>query len=298
MTTVRLWDRKLLTAFLKQEGIDVNQRDEHNGNTALIYAAHINHQSAVRRLLALGADVSLRATNTQTGHTALTEACHQGYIKIVKILLDHPGINVNQKVGFGYTALMRAACDAAIVRLLLAAGANPDLTNEYGETALMRSFMNEEAAQLLLDAGSDVNITDQYGENALFRPFPPQIMRAILAAGAKPNLVNHQSFGGCTPVLCAANRDSYENVSALLAAGADPTIRARNGHDAIQYARSVPVYNLIQRNLKHRAALDFALVVGRCPTLDADVLSHLGTFLGCAPVRDMILSVQRIHTRE
>lgn len=302
MTTIQVWDRNVLKSFLERIETDergnVNQRDEISGNTALIYATNINHQSAVRRLLALGADVTMRATKTHTTHTALTTACHKGHSKIVKALLAHPGINMNQKVSKGWTALMYAYDNVPIVRLLLAAGANPNLTNNQGETAFMRSFMDANVAQILLGAGTDVNVTDQMGETALYIPFPPDIMRAILKAGAN---VNHQSYSGCTPLICAANRDNYNHVSILLAAGADPTIRASNGKDALQYARSAPVYNLIQDYLTHRASLKFALAVGRHPVLNADVLSHIGTFLGYSPmpgqqtVRDMILSVQRIH---
>jgi ankyrin repeat protein len=69
----------------------------------------------------------------------------------------------------GATPLMFAAlyADAALVRRLVAAGADPDARDAEGATALMWAVPDRLKMQLLLDAGADVNARSDAGRSAI-----------------------------------------------------------------------------------------------------------------------------------
>lgn len=72
------------------------------------------------------------------GAAALSSAAAQGNLGLAKDLLDHGGA-VNTQDRYGYTPLMNTGWppSAAMTRLLLGHGANPNLRGISGETALM-----------------------------------------------------------------------------------------------------------------------------------------------------------------
>lgn len=69
----------------------------------------------------------------------------------------------------GQTALIGAAAigDAESLRILLAAGADPNARSHAGLTSLMLVQGDEAKFQLLLDAGANINATDKKGLTAL-----------------------------------------------------------------------------------------------------------------------------------
>lgn len=104
------------------------------GGTALIAAAASGEPAAVKLLLEAGADANAA---TKKKETALAAAATAGAEESVKLLLAR-GAQANVRDDRGYSPLMYAAgSDAApsgIVKMLLAAGADPPVTAE-GETA-------------------------------------------------------------------------------------------------------------------------------------------------------------------
>jgi ankyrin repeat protein len=74
---------KIVKALLK-DGADVNAKD-HEGRTALMFAAINSHRTTVKILLDQGADVNARAKD---GGTALMLAACGDAIEIVQMLLD------------------------------------------------------------------------------------------------------------------------------------------------------------------------------------------------------------------
>ena len=155
-------------------GADVDERGEHE-RTAVTAAALGEHPEVVRLLVEAGADVDaqdddrdnallvcgvtgnvevlrevLRARPDLTrtnryGGTALIPACERGHVEVVRELLG-TDIAVDHVNRLGWTALLEAVmlgdggeAHQEIVRLLLAAGADPELADGEGVTPLQHA---------------------------------------------------------------------------------------------------------------------------------------------------------------
>lgn len=176
---------------LLREGADVKARDA-SGRTALLAATQHNRIDAARRLIAARADVNaqdsiqdsayllagargyveilkmtlaagadLSSTN-RYGGTALTPACHYGHVEAVRELLNAK-VAIDHVNKLGWTCLLEAVIlgdggsrHAEIVRLVLAAGANPNLTDRDGVSALRHARQRGQTAvvRLLEEAGA------------------------------------------------------------------------------------------------------------------------------------------------
>jgi ankyrin repeat protein len=110
-------------------------RTDSAGETALMVAASRGSVPAVQLLLDRGADARAR---TKRSETALGNAGTTGNADVVRLLLER-GAEVNVRNIRGYSPLMLAASSdtvpAAVVKLLLAQGADPGCTADYDETA-------------------------------------------------------------------------------------------------------------------------------------------------------------------
>lgn len=135
--------------LLIEKGADVNARTA-SGATALMAAAGSGSARAVRMLLDKGADPNLK---TKRNDTALADAATTGKEEIVRMLLDR-GAAVNVQDIRGYSPLLYAAgsdaAPAAVVKMLLAKGADPEAKGD-GETAKMLAVKrgDTEVARLL-----------------------------------------------------------------------------------------------------------------------------------------------------
>ncbi len=98
-----------------------------NGDTALMRATREGAIALVNDLIAAGADVNCRNND---GNNALWFACFGNHFDLMPILIAAQ-INLDNQNDNGATALMYAASagKTAVVQTLLAAGADPTLTN-------------------------------------------------------------------------------------------------------------------------------------------------------------------------
>jgi len=185
-------------------------------------------------------------------------------LRLVKALLAHganpnlqmtarpPGYGGTGTGGYndavGATAFVVAAnaADVEMMRILLAAGADPHLVTKTNSNALLAAtglnrgigeIVDDEdraiaAVKFLLEAGVDVRAVTTYNENALFGPGYRgwnRMLELLIEKGADVNVVNK---AGVTPYLAASGFGDrlggvlYNNAGAeiLLKHGADPKL--------------------------------------------------------------------------
>jgi ankyrin repeat protein len=233
---------------LADHGADLNLTDP-DGATALVLAIINAHYDVAALLLDKGADPNIADNEAKMaalyaavdmsrlavghGRPNTRPSGELDAVALVERLIAH-GANVNARLaapvmqrhhtagdralGEGSTPLMRAAKsgDVAVMRLLLAAGADPSLTQPNQATALMLaaglgwrngspaapSFDQGSDADataaiaLLLDAGLDINATTNTGDTALHAAVSgrgsPVIIRFLAEHGADLQAKNKQ----------------------------------------------------------------------------------------------------------
>jgi len=170
----------------------------------------------------------------------LFEASKTGDVEEVKSLLQE-GIDVNTEDVYGETALFYAVGwnHKEVVELLVSAGADVNhRSTRNGSTALMaiNDRDNSECLQVLLNNGADVNVRMFYqGETALFyaafiRNIP--VIKLLLNYGANVNDADQNGDSVLLHCLTAhypLQKDPFETIKVLLAAGADVNQRGRYG---------------------------------------------------------------------
>jgi ankyrin repeat protein len=142
-------------AILDRPGSNIiNTRDSGNGEGALHIVVRRGDERYTRYLLQKGADANLRDGR---GNTPLLLAVDSGHAGLIPVLIAGRA-RVDLGNGGGETPLIRAVQrrDVAMTRLLLAAGADPDQTdNVAGMSArdyARRDARNPALAKLLEDA--------------------------------------------------------------------------------------------------------------------------------------------------
>ncbi|TFK20824.1 ankyrin, partial [Coprinopsis marcescibilis] len=155
--------RDIVQLLLEAEGIDVNGAGS-DGETAIMLAARNGHDDILIMLLKTkGIDVS----------GALDEALHHGRSNIIEILLEIPGVSLDEKGSFN--SLMRAARSGeseAVATVLKHGTFDINARDDGGNSALAHSLRyainSSGAAELLLRIPRiDVNSADKDGTTIL-----------------------------------------------------------------------------------------------------------------------------------
>jgi uncharacterized protein len=247
-------DAALLTRLLAAGG---NARSARwNGETAVMIAAGAGSLDAVRELIRHGADAN--ASEPRGGQTPLMWAAAEGHSDVVAGLVEM-GANVNAASRSGFTPLVFAAVkdDVTSIRTLLRAGANPNAALMSGATPIIVAlqYRHSTAALALLEGGADINVRDRAGSTTLHlaaQTGDMDLVRALLDKGADPNARTPKSTapagarggggsgrgtaGEQTPLMVAARADRENVMRALVAAGANPALRAQDGTSVLMAA--------------------------------------------------------------
>ena len=142
-----------LVRELVANGASPNARGDHKLTPFLWTLGHAN-VAGVEAMLAAGADPTLA---DEDGNTGLGLAAAASNPELLKAMLETGRVDVNAWVEGNQTMLMLAANYGLLqqARLLLQAGANPNVTDEVGGTALTYSTGHYDVSLALLEAGAD-----------------------------------------------------------------------------------------------------------------------------------------------
>jgi ankyrin repeat protein len=152
-------------------GVKVDVRDD-AGRTPLLLATHANRIEAARVLIAAGADVNARDDIQDSPYLY---AGAEGRNEILRMTLA-AGADLRSVNRYGGTALIPAAHHGHpdTVAILLTTAIDKDHVNKLGWTALLEAIVlgdggpvHTRIVKLLLDAGADPNIADSQGVTPL-----------------------------------------------------------------------------------------------------------------------------------
>lgn len=144
--------------LLIERGADVNAKDSIQ-DSPFLYAGAQGRLDILKLTLAAGADL---ASTNRYGGTALIPAAHHGHVETVRELLKTK-IAIDHVNRLGWTALLEAVilgdggpAHTEIVRLLLAAGADPNKPDGQGVRPLAHAEQRQQVAvaALLRQAGA------------------------------------------------------------------------------------------------------------------------------------------------
>jgi ankyrin repeat protein len=244
-----------IAQMLLAGGADANA-GRWSGETALMIAAGSGNPRVIQMLLDHGAKVD--AVESHKGQNALMWAAANRHTEAVDLLLK-AGANPNTASKSGFTPLVFATeeGDAKTVASLLAAGAdiNHELAGGMSPLLIAVTSRKADVASLLIAKGASVASKDRTGNTALHMAAQlgeTEIAKDLIAKGADVNAKTNktQAFGGRgggggffrgpageqTPLMLAARADKPEIMQALVAAGADPKVRAQDGSTLLMAA--------------------------------------------------------------
>jgi len=153
-----------------ESGLGAGEQEELDQR--LISAAKDNDVELVRELIAAGGNVNAKDSLEDS---AFLYAGAEGFNEILELTLEN-GADVKSLNRYGGTALIPASEHGHIqtVKILIDAGVPLDHVNDPGWTALQEAVLlndggpnQQEVARLLLEAGADPQITDPQGRTAL-----------------------------------------------------------------------------------------------------------------------------------
>ena len=217
------WPTTLAVTLLMASGLS---RAAETNDSRLVEAARNQDAKAVRSLLSQKADVNARSSDGSTALLwagALERSRYGGSAAAARVRTR------TQPTTFGMTPLSQACINgsAALVRLLLKSGANPNTAIATGETPLMTCAKsgNVDAVRMLIEYGAAINAKEPaQNQTALMWAAAerhPDVVKALIEAHA--DLKAH-SKEGFTAIHFAAREGDLESVKLLLAAGVDVNI--------------------------------------------------------------------------
>lgn len=135
---IEAWDEEA-SKLLIENGLDVNHQND-VGETALHYAASANNEKFIKFLIKNGANVNIHTNiwgEYRGGNTALHYAAREGFINVVKALLQYGNIDIDLQNAAGSTALHLAVERGQddVVVYLIDKGANQLIEDVDGDTA-------------------------------------------------------------------------------------------------------------------------------------------------------------------
>ncbi len=241
-----------LKQLLMYRSVDINAKSSY-GLTPLDMAVSRCGEEVVALLRKHG------ARHGKPHRIALTEAIKNGDTSKIKELIAR-GADVNARNLSGDTLLHVAVFreKAEAVRLLLGAGANPDVLNTkpawdppaaYSPLHWAAVENMTEIVKLLLDGGADINIPDSYGQTPLLMSVMQDTAMTVFLV-AKGADVDKANLSGNTPLHEAVVGGKKGIVTLLLEKGAKINQKDRQSRTPLDVAEDEDMKKLL---LKHGA---------------------------------------------
>ncbi len=209
------------------ETCNVHNAENYFRRLPLCVAARNINPDAVRLLLAAGADPSREEPD---GESPLAMAVSFDRTETVRLLLEAGAVCHPLPYNYRNGTLLHEAKSLEMVRMLLAAGVDPNKTNRFDATPL--HFVDRaDVAMVLLAAGADVTAVDHEGQTPLHRVHDADVATVLLAAGADVTATDHEGDTPLHHVVCwgCSDEEITRMVQVLLAAGADVDARDHHG---------------------------------------------------------------------
>lgn len=231
--------------------MDVDEKELTQEEKWFLYVVDQGCDHEVKKSIESGVDVNV---SDRHNLAALWNAARHGYTTIVKILIesgakiDYCGIRyfMNTLSFFSpsplYVAVLKNNID--VVKLLVAAKANMNITDMHSRTPLVCAISNrlKDVACLLIDSGADVDMASKSGYTPLFHAVKNEmyeVVQKLLEKGA--NI--HKYFGYSTLLSLAMTIRNEDIAILLIKHGAD--IEQLSGH-----LQSTPLKMACDKNLK------------------------------------------------
>lgn len=156
------------------------------------------------------------------------------------------GADLEAQDSYGRSALMQAVVkrDEALSLRLLTLGANPNSTDDFQESAYLRSSAEGMIAVLrsTIEHGADLDATNHMGSTALSLASENGKVESVRLLLQHDVPINHVNDLGWTAlheaiVLGQGSSNYLGVVRLLMLGGADPHIKDRTGHNALELAR-------------------------------------------------------------
>jgi ankyrin repeat protein len=191
--------------------------------------------------------VNIHAVTSVRQQQPLHHVATLGHEKVLQVLIEAgAAIDALDWMGFSALSLACAGGHQAMVKQLLTAGAAPDPASpaSWVRWPLQEASMTGRAAvvEMLLAAGARIEATGLHGRTALHVAAEANragVVRVLAAAGA--NLEAKMEIGGLTPLMLACHDERAEALAALIEAGADIEVKRADG--------ATPLYVAARDNL-------------------------------------------------
>ncbi|MDE7265694.1 MAG: ankyrin repeat domain-containing protein, partial [Clostridia bacterium] len=201
-------------AYIKNPNVDISLKDNDN-HAAIDYAT----ASGLRELVKALSSDSEQAHTDAHGNTPLHQACWNGQVEVVRVLLEKsPDLEKLNDDGESPLILAVERCNLVIVELLLEKGAKADGAR--------------------LDGVAPLHLAAQSGEQF--------IGKALIKAGANKNA---KTADGKTPLILAAQGGRNDFTAMLIEAGADLNAVDNSRHSAMHYASEAGYTEIVEQLL-------------------------------------------------
>lgn len=197
------------SAFQSPKGTKIihnllDEKDKKFHWTPLHWAAYSGRVKEMRTLVRYGASCSILSNlGANIIHAAVESKVDSGLVAALKIRRMCPeGLDIDQVNSWGETAVHVASCiSASCVRLLLDAGANPNIRDENGQVALHFAASSDgevERPKIVEDLcgamdGEHINAQDIHGRPPLFAYLTdPNCVEIVIRHGGKVDVTDNE----------------------------------------------------------------------------------------------------------